>query len=290
MKVEFLSPEEVQKDSRGFRGKKITPARTVPDPIPVDPKPLNFVSAKEGLTVLSNFVGGKSKYGDLSPFTLPVKYTTPQGRHCLAFSYYVGDNISGDSRYFKFFLPRSEGKFLEDMIYIVPHRHITRGLAPYYWLDFYASPRNDAHILTSGHLSLAEGNTKVKFQGWHGLEEQLLVDYVRGINNLSFEDLLPFSLIGIDKSHLKDYRLAGMAQFSIKIDKNKNIQDGDDLRLVPRTDDQRLYEWVDILKIDPLLPEHRWPLICSYRILVTESRIYSRGWFEPEKQLLLDHM
>lgn len=248
---------------------------------------LDYVPAKDGLTALDKFVAGKIV--NLPPFSLPVRYKIPTGKNYCIFDYYQGIQ-TGVQTYFHFILSREQTLRLGETLYVVPHSETTRGLNPYYWLTLHPAPEDNSPRLTSCRLRPEEEKHKIKFQGWHGLEEQLLADYILRINNLRFGNLLPFSLVDINKNNLKAYLIAGVTGLAIQIGENSTIQNGDTLRFIPRTDDQQLYEWFDILKHTHPLPEERWPLVCSYRLLSAEHRIYSSGWFGPERQLLIDRI
>ena len=146
----------------------------------------------------------------------------------------------------------------------------------------------DSVVLRSCRLRPEEETHKIDFLNWHDLEEKILADYILGNNDLKFADLLPWTVEVLQKGGLR-YRIAEIAELLVKIDKNK-VSYGDNLRFIPRTDDQRLYEWIDILKIDGVLPEDKWPLVSSYRMLLAKHRIYSKDWFGSERQLLIERI
>lgn len=245
---------------------------------------LNFVPAKEGLTALDRFVAGRSEFTDLPPFTLPARWRIEDDRHYREFSYFLSPK-----KYFYFYLPMERLTVLGDNIYVIPHRESSRGYNPYYWLTLHASPATDSSLLTSCRLRPEEETHQINFKTWRGLEEQLLADYTLGVNNLRFADLLPFDIANTGGSPI-GYRIAGEVNLAIRIREDNVVQENDVLRFIPKTDDQELYEWMDILKVSDVLPEERWPLVCSYRILAAEHRIYSKGWFGYEKQLLADRI
>lgn len=250
---------------------------------------LKYAFSKEGLTALDGFIAGKSGFYDLAPFALPVRYQVVKDRDYLKFSYYQGV-ATGTKEFFRFYLPREKLTTIGDSIYVIPHSEISSGRNPYYWLNLHATPEADLPVLTSCRLRPEEGKHKIDFKTWHGLEEQLLADYVLGINELKFEDLLPFSLAFLNKDRLLGYWIAGVEGLSIRIGRNGKIQDSDTLRFIFKTDDQKLYEWVDILKADETLLEEKWSRVSSYRISSIEHRIYSNGWVGSERQLLIDRM
>ena len=247
-----------------------------------------YASSKEGLVALDKFLAGKSDYTDLSPFTLPVIYRKHEDKNPFIFDYYIGAQ-TGVPIFLRFYLTEEQVSALGKTLYVVPHQQSFGEQNTYCWLDLHIAPEAGSPILRSCRLRSGEEKHEIAFRTWHGLEEQLLADYVLGIGSLKFSDLLPFNLIDIKKSHMKAYQIAGVNGLSVKI-VNENLQDGDTLRFVPKTDDQRLYEWVDILKVIPTLPEEKWPLISSYRLVLDEHRIYSQSWFGLERKLLLDRM
>lgn len=249
---------------------------------------LNYVPAKEGLTALDCFLARKSNYEDVLPFTLPVRRSIGEGEYSV-FRYHLGVS-TGVKRMFRFSLSNKKLTALSDDIYVTPHSEISRGYNPYYWLNLHASLETDSPILISCRLRPEEEKHKIDFLTWHGLEEQLFADYVLDINGLQFADLLPVNLTVINRDFLSNYWIAAVKRLSIRLGNNPNVQNGDILRFVFKTDDQKLYKWVDILKVVPELPEERWPLISSYRILPEEHRLYSNGWHGPERQLLLDRI
>lgn len=248
---------------------------------------LTYAPSQEGLTALDSFVERNIGYDSLLPFTLPVRSRIGTGRRRLIFDYYLNTK-TGVTQSLRFSLTENQVADLRDVLYAIPGAETTRGQNPYYWLNIHAIPDADSPVLTSCRLRPEEETHKIDFLYWHGLGEQLLADYTMGINNLRFFDLLPFSLVGVVKNHLRNYQLAALPNLLIQIDRNST--DGDTLRFVPKTDDQRLYEWFDILNVVPLLAEEKWPLLCSYRIRVDEHRIYSRGWLGSERQLLIDRI
>lgn len=251
---------------------------------------LNFARAKEGLMALDEFISGKRGSQDLPPFALPTRYhTSPALNGVCDFDYYLGIQTRVQ-RFLGFRLSLDQITGLGNTIYVIPHSEISRGQTPYYWLTLHSDSSENSPILTTCRLRPEEEKHKIIFQGWHGLEEQLLADYVLGRNNLRFTDLLPFVLTNINKGYLRNYRIAAQKELTVSIGENSKLQDGDILKFVHKTDDQRLYEWLEILKDVSPLPEERWPLICSYRLLPEEHRFYSTGWLGPERQLLLDRI
>lgn len=251
---------------------------------------ISYAPAKEGLTALDRFLARKSDYTDLPPFTLPVRYRFLKRGNSPEFRYYLSTNRTEYRKQFIFSLSEEEINRLGDAIYVIPHIEASRGLNPYYWLTLHLAPTADSVILTSCRLRPELDENKINFKAWHGLEEQLMADYVLGVNSLLFADLLPFNLMSRNRSSLLEYRIAGVNGLLIRIGNNSKISDNDTLRFVFKTDEQQLYEWVDILKVERALPEEKWPLISSYRILPREHRIYSNGWVGPERQSLIDHM
>lgn len=251
---------------------------------------LNYVSSKEGLTALNNSLAQRNIDDVLPDFVLPVRYTTDdQGGGY--FSYSLGSRKSGAPNHLAFYLPKEQIDRLKESIYVVQHKDGSRGLSPYHWLNFHTSSAADTPVLTSCCLRIRDNTHQIDFQRWHGFEEQLLTDYILGLNGLKFGELLPFNTtmpkIG-RHAGLLIYHIGGNIDLLIKLAKQELIQDQNVLRFIPRTDNQALYEWIDILKITPELPEERWPLVSSYRILASEHRISSKDWFGHERQLLKD--
>lgn len=250
------------------------------------PESITYTPLKEGLTALNRFLAGATEFSAVPPFSLPVRYKRQKGENLYACEYRNGPLFRLNFR-----LSEDHLASLSESIFALPHSETTRGLRPYYWLNLHATPDGDLPVLDSCRLRPENKAHKINFKAWHSLEEQLLADYIMGINGIRFVDLLHFDLKVTSLVSLRDYRIAGKTGRSLGIHINGNdINIGDTLRFVPKTDDQKLYEWIDILKSSEQLPEERWPLILSYRILPKEQRIYSLGWYGPERQLLMDRM
>lgn len=253
---------------------------------------INYASQKEGLIALDRFVERKSRYADLLPFSLPVIYKKDDHRG-YRFDYRVGFYKGGGVRYLTFHLSEEQISSLGELIYALPHSEVSIGQNPYYWLTLHSTPEVDSHALASCRLRPEEETHQIDFRTWHGLEERLLVDYILGLNNLKFTNLSPFNVMiskkGVYTSFL-EYYIGGVSELLITFRKQRYIQDNNNFRFIPRTDDQKLFEWLDILQSNPLLPEEMWTRISSYRILSAEHRIYSMGWFGSDRQLLIERM
>ena len=243
---------------------------------------IETVGQKEGLNTLFSFINNEAPFTELRPFVLEEDYK-PGG-------YYLG-RVGGRQLYL------SLSTALEDIgqIYVNPGADINRGFHPYYWLDYYNNLNSVKDSLTnplfSARLKPEENINKIDSKYWHNVDEQVLYDYIFRVNEILFSDLTPFSIFSKgNRGSLGSYRIAGQRQLTLSIYENSQIDDANQLRIMPHQDQQQLYQWIDILKAGTDIDETNWPLVSSYRLLQQERRITAVEWFGPEIQSLVDYL
>lgn len=244
---------------------------------------------KEGLARLSLFLTGKVNFSYLQPFILSVT-EAPKGNNRLYF--YIG-KVENPNPYLSFACPPELSSEPSENIFVVPKTKTIEGKWPYYWLEFYLEKTGifDGEQLpfNACRINPEDTHRKIDFQNWHNIEEQLLADYLSGENNISFEDLMPFT-IRKRGTNLVCYRIGASKGIELSLHENPLILEGDMVKFVPREDDQKFYQWISVLKILPGVPEEQWPEVASYRLLPDKGALTTRGWFGPERQLLIDYL
>ncbi|MBI2011327.1 hypothetical protein HYS91_01030 [Candidatus Daviesbacteria bacterium] len=252
---------------------------------------VKFASQKEGLDGLYCFLIGETTFSQVSPFTLDLAGRA-HGRGTTRFQFYLGRDY-GVNIYLRLGI---DSQYIESglsSLYVVPNQS-TRGINPYFWLNFYVYGPRDSGLekfpASACRLMPGESSSRIDFQEWHNLGEQLIADYLVGANGITFDDLLPFVLYVKQKISLANYRLGADSRFIISIYENRLVEDEDIFRFIPKKGEIPGYEWVDILKESQDLSKERWPLVTSYRMFPQEHRFSTKNWFGYERQLLLDHL
>lgn len=242
---------------------------------------------KDGLLLLSQFLAGKKQFTDLQPFVLDLGGASQiRKQEATVYGYYLGKFFEKRQLYLNLSLESGSLSPDLDRVYAIPMREAEKGIKPYYWIDFLTKDNN---LLASCRLQPDEDINKINFRAWHNIKEQIFVDFVRNENGIIFEHVNPFFVTAKTKIALGNYRFNGTG-ISLNLAENPALQDGDTLFIVPRQDERRIYQWIEILKVDIGAPPQDWKRIASYRILKEERDISSHSWYGPEKTLLVDYL
>lgn len=246
-----------------------------------------ILTQQEGLSVLNSFLLRKTDFSSLRIFNLDVsgeKYKRQSGQ----FQFYLGKLEEGTRN--PFYLSISPAYYLgyePEKIFVVP-RMAEVGEKPYYWIEFTEEVTENAMRppFISQRLRPDQPTTKIDSKYWSGLEEQLLVDFIQGHNGITISDLSPFRIKLNPKGH--PYSLGAVQDLKLNLTGNSQILGGDELLVVPNTDPQEKYAWIDIFKEGG---EGQEPTrVSTYRILQAEKRLSGLGWRNPETQYLVDYL
>ncbi|QQG44653.1 MAG: hypothetical protein HYW86_01945 [Candidatus Roizmanbacteria bacterium] len=244
------------------------------------------LSQQEGLSALNRFLQRKAGFDSLGIFVIDLngeKYKKKSG-NC---QFYLGRlEESSKNPYYLSINPAYYLGHMPELLFVVPRiAHV--GKKPYYWVEF-TDELIDGIIkpaFTSCRLRPDQSTSKIDSVYWRGFEEQLLVDFIRGENNITTSDLRPFRI----KLHSKDpYSFGGIQDLKLCLTANSKINGGDELLIVPRTDSQNLYSWIDIYKQTKTGEE--LIKISTHRISQEEKKLISIGWKNPETQYLVDYL
>lgn len=249
-----------------------------------------FLSQEEGLRLLGQFLRQETPFGSLQPFVLEFSRSLVEGKS-RQMRFYIGPSGSVQSGHNYMNLLITQTQELGPFLYVIPRAEQERGINPYYWLDFYNEEIEnlEGKPVTACRLDPEKSKSKIDFRYWHGLEEQLLVDLILGNNGVMPSDLLPFviRLTGANSYYLDSYRTHGLR---INLKGSPLLNGNNELKVVPRTDEQNLYHWIDIFKVLHDTPEDLWPKVSSYRIIPGEQKLISNNWSNPEIQVLIDYL
>lgn len=252
--------------------------------------PSSLLHQAVGLKRLHDFLYQDGSFESLFPFVLdtPSKPTIGIPRYRF---YTKGGRKSLDL--LCIFIPLEVLENNKGAIWAIP-RVLKRGIRPYFWLEFYNPDAQDEDNLLFSECGLYPKllypelhNRRIRFHGWHGIKEELLADFILEENNITFFDVEPIDLRW--KATKGKYGLGGGEQLLLSFRGNSAINDGDKLRLLPRQDEQGIYQWLDVLRVSNL-PSDLPQLVSSYRILRESHTLRGTGWTDPEKQLLVDFM
>lgn len=245
--------------------------------------------SKSGLINLESFLANRIDFEELKPFPLPITFRKVNMGTSALFSYYLGER-TGKSRFLSFTIPISTAGKLNE-IYVLPKSEIKKGEHPYFWLEFYPadlSSEEAPEILKSCRLQPMTEHI-MDFNHWHNIEEQLLSDYILQLNNIQFTDLVPFRIDGAGNT-LGSYRISARQELALNISGNPLLANAVGLWIIPREDDQKFYQWVDVLKMIPGIDKQECPLISSYRLFPENHRISSATWLGYQKELLYEYL
>ncbi len=250
----------------------------------VDIESRPILSQEEGLNALHNFLQSEADFDSLGIFRLNTgtKNTTNKGYY----NFYLGRHKDNKMQYGLAINPLHYLGYKPEQVFAVP-KIASIGLRPYYWLEFREklSDEEESSVFQSCRLQPDKQMSKIDSLHWRSLEEQLLVDFINGENGIKFTDLSPFKI----KASNETYHLGTSANKLIISLKTKGfIKKGDGLVIVPSTDDQNKYYWIDILKKQE--KGQASIKVLSYRILTDEKKISSIGWRNPEIQYLIDYI
>ncbi len=244
-----------------------------------------FLSQQEGLTRLGSFLQS-GDFSQMRPFMLDPMHAKGAARDDISFYMY---KVGRKSHWLDF----PKGFTSYSKIYAIPQWSREKGNTPYYWLDFYTVlPTQKLNYLSADSCRLKPGDpvNEIDFRSWHNFGEQLLVDFLRGRNGISFDDLIVFDVDVKKKVSFGMYPLATDNDFVLHLGNNPSFQDGDRLRFTPRRDDQGFYQWEEVVKVVPDVSEKEFPHVVTYRLFPEEHALRAQRNFSPEKQLVTDYM
>lgn len=242
---------------------------------------------EEGLSALNKFLLRQADFDSLGIFRLDFdggKYRRSSGQYQI----YLGKLEEGTKN--PYYLSISPAHYLghePEHLFVVP-RTLQVGHSPYYWIEFTEEIKEESMrpAFLSYRLRPDQPNTKVDSKYWRGLEEQLLVDFIQGENGITISDLTPFRAQLNPKGH--PYSLGAVQDLKLNLTGNSQIEGGDKLLIIPNTDAQNIYYWIDILKEVEVGQE---PMkVSAYRILRDEKKLSGLGWRNPETQYLVDYL
>lgn len=273
--------------------------------LPMEPKP-KFLDSEiystgevintqtNGLKKLYSFMYLDAEFDTLSPFVLEIgskkPIIPPEKARRAYYSFYLG----GNNKNFNLTMPENFINEEGDKLIVIPHS-FQKFPKPYYWLDLYSIKKKDldvtgkpliSYVLSKRIRKRGEVITGTMI-GWHGIEEEIFADFVDGKNEITFSDLMPFTIF---TENTFMYRLAGRGNLEINVNENSQVSAGDSLRVVPATDEQGFYEWIDLYKVESGIPEEDRKKVSSYRIFREDKRINATEWKGAERQLLADYL
>lgn len=252
-----------------------------------DAEARRILTQQEGLGALNNFLQRRADFTDLGVFSLDLggeKYRRQGGQ----FQFYLGRLQEGTKN--PYYLSISPAHYLgyePEQLFVVP-RMAEVGENPYFWIEFTEEVTGDAMrpSFLSYRLRPEQPISKIDSKYWRGLEEQLLVDFIKGENDITVNDLTPFRIRLNPKGH--PYSFGAVQDLKLNLTGNSQIKGGDELLVVPHTDSQNKYAWIDILKESG---EGQEPIkVSAYRILQEEKRLSGLGWRNPETQYIVDYL
>ncbi len=242
-----------------------------------------FLSQREGVHGLGDFLR-TNDFSLMQPFMLDLANAAlHDGRP----SVYVA-KVDNRNVYLRF--PKGLDFSNLTKIYAIPKSSEAVGEQPYYWVDFYKdiSPSTIGDLpLVSCRLKPEDSVNKIDFQNWRSLGEQLVIDFLSQKNGITFDDLMSFEIVISSKSFLLG---KSMGNFIINLNYNSLVESGDRLRFIPRQDINKVYQWLDVIKVLPDVPEEELSKVSSYLMLLDEHKLQYIGWFGWPKQLLVDFM
>ena len=242
-----------------------------------------ILTQQEGLNALNKFLLRKVGFDALGIFSIDLgrgKHRRETGQYQL----YLGRLEEGTKN--PYYLNISPAHYLgyePEHLFVTP-RVAQVGQRPYYWVEFTEDTSGSPFL--SYRLKPDQPVTKIDSKYWRSLEEQLLVDYVQEENGITSSDLRPFSIKLNPKGH--PYSLGSVQDLKLNLRGNSQIVGGDKLMVVPQTDPQNLYSWLDIYKRGQ---EDEEPIkISTYRILQDEKKLAGLGWRNPETLYIVDYL
>lgn len=124
---------------------------------------------------------------------------------------------------------------------------------------------------------------------WQGYEKQLLIDFAGNNGFVTFDMLKPIPVevpphittIVVVNSTIHNLSMA------FYIDKDEAVN-GEKMLVLPRTDENHRYQWLELHRIDLASDEPTDPIVAWGRL--ENGKLTQSGWKGPEIQLLLDYM
>lgn len=254
-------------------------------------EPSLLLQQKEGLRRLYAFLYLGNGFETLSPFVLDISSKNASFRSQESsplYKFYMG-GMTGKS--FGFTVPSDVLESNRGVLWSFP-RTLQKGNGRYYWVEVYNPDDQNENITPFSGCRLRPewDHKKYDFSHWHSIEEELLADYILGENDVTFADLIPIDLLVKHKKFLAPYHLAGRRQITLNLGGNSQISVGDRLRLLPRQDDERSSQWLDVLKMTERQPIDKFLRVLSYRLLPEKHSLIGLSWVDPEQQRLIDFM
>lgn len=247
---------------------------------------LPILTQEEGLSALNRFLQRQAGFETLGILKLDVRgerYRENNG----VYRFYLGLLEEGNNQpiCLRLNLTHHLG-YVPEHAYAIPRiAHI--GNTPYYWLEF--REEISGNTLCPPFLSVRlrpdQPVKKIDQLNWRGLEEQLLVDFIRGENGIKVSDLKQFS-VKVSPNR-NSFCLGGEDNLRINLKDNPRIMDVDELWITPRKDPQNIYTWIEINRKDQ---DEDFIMVSKYLILPDEKRI--KGWRckSVEAQYFLDYL
>ncbi len=254
-----------------------------------------IVDGPEGLIRLHTFLTAGADFSVLRPFRLNLDEESRRTGRERAFRYAIGW-CGARNLELNFTLPAVLST-TADMVLVSPNRFIEAGDKPYYWIDISLKEKENegekAHkLLVSTRLLPEESDKKLDSRTWHNIEEQLLVDYLEGENNIGFDDLREFRIVvgGQGRGYKYWINLAKNYGFSF-FNRRQDLQVGDILQCVPKRDTKNRYWWIDFYKPEQEDLGIKNPIpVVSYRLIPEEHRMDGQNWLGYERQILKDFL
>lgn len=254
----------------------------------VQSESVGILTQEEGLEALNKFLQRKAGFETLSVFTLDTSDSSMNRIGKDFYRFYLG-MLEGETvqRYgLNIRLVKNLGHSAQQIFAVPKMAHI--GEKPYYWLELSEKFTEDVTSppFLSFRLQPDQPVDKIDSKHWRSLEEQLLVDFIRGENDVKSSDLEAF-LIKLNHNRLA-YNIGAAKELGIHLYNNPNIKTGDLIRVIPQTDPQTASSWIDLYKYDPA--KRSSIKVSAYRILRNEKRLLGERWKDPENQTLVDYL
>lgn len=246
--------------------------------------------ARGMLRILRDFLYAEGDFNSLSPFYLSLvgrlHSNMGTGYGC---AYFIGYKDTGKDAYLPIRIPVERRDNPPSGVYVMPNSH-SGGEKPYYWLDLYEedpATQIDSIPLAACRLNPDDPKNKVDYKHWHNIGEQLLADYIEGVNGIKFENLEPFT---ISPKSLWVYQLGVRPNLRIGMGENPILKDANKIVFKPRQVVDSRYQYLEAFI--PPLDENSTP-VAAYR-LFPESKTLSGSrklsGITPEKQILGEYL
>lgn len=157
----------------------------------------------------------------------------------------------------------------------------------YQWEEVTRVVDDTQELVASYRLFPAE--KRLTSVGWFGAERQLLVDHILGMDRVKFQNLRTIPATVSENAQTVNLIKSQLTGVDITFNlRNGMFNGGEDVVVVPRQDEQAIYEWLELYRANAESFSLEDECVAAGRL--KGKKIIQRGWRGPEIQLFKDYL